>query len=253
MAAVTPALEVNGLIKRYPGAPAPALAGLSLSIAPGEAFGLLGPNGAGKTTAIGIICSLLKADAGRVTAFGQNLPLRGADHRQTIALVPQELALYPTLTVRENIRYFGRAGGLGGRLLEERVAGAIRLADLDEHQDKRIDHCSGGLKRRANLAAALVHAPRVLVLDEPTVGVDAVARSQILAHLGRLRDDGMALLYTTHYLEEAQALCQRVAILDRGQVVAEGQPAELLAANPGCRTLEDLFLQRTGHAIEDAP
>lgn len=244
-------LEVKQLVKSYPGAARPALDRLEFSVHAGEAYGLLGPNGAGKTTAISIMCTLLRPNAGSVCLAGTDIQTDLASVRQLIGLVPQEIALYPRLTGRENLRYFGRLYGLKGLTLEERIIEALELVQLADHADRLVEVYSGGMKRRANLAAGLLHAPRLLFLDEPTVGIDAQSRNLILENLLRLKEEGMTLVYTTHYMEEAQQLCDRVGIMDGGRLVAEGTADELIAGNSGCTSLETLFLQLTGRQLRD--
>ena len=244
-------LQVEDLVKVYPGASVAAVNGLDFSVRGGEIFGLLGPNGAGKTTAISIICTLLRQSSGRVLLGGHDTALHPAAVRDLFGLAPQELALYPTLSARENLRYFGRLYGLSGRALAHRIDHCLTLVGLLENADTRVDAYSGGMKRRANLAAAILHAPRLLILDEPTVGIDAQSRHLILENLKGLRAAGMTILYTTHYMEEAEQLCSRVAVMDRGRIIATGTPDELIGQVPGCGNLEHFFLQLTGKALRD--
>jgi ABC-2 type transport system ATP-binding protein len=171
--------------------------------------------------------------------------------RQLFGLAPQELALYPGLTARENLRYFGRLYGLRGRALEARIDECLDRVGLLEGGDRRIDVYSGGMKRRANLAAAIIHRPRLLFLDEPTVGVDPQSRNMILENLAAFRASGMTIIYTTHYMEEAEQLCSRVGIMDNGTIIASGSPQELLSGHPGCANLEEIFLQLTGKQLRD--
>ena len=171
--------------------------------------------------------------------------------RKMVGLAPQEIALYETLSARENITYFGRMYGLKGEGLKARVGECLAAVGLSSHADRQVAVFSGGMKRRANLAAAIVHAPGLLFLDEPTVGVDAQSRALIMDLLHRLKRDGTAMVYTTHYMEEVEALCDRVVIMDAGHMIAEGPPADLLAAHPDTQSLGDLFLKLTGRTLRD--
>ncbi len=244
-------LRVENLVKFYRGSTVPALNGLDFAVFSGEIFGLLGPNGAGKTTAISIICTLLRQSGGQVTLCSENTVTNPTAVRALFGLAPQEIALYPTLTARENLRYFGRLHGLTGRTLATRLDECLELTGLSDKADMRIDCYSGGMKRRANLAAAILHTPRLLVLDEPTAGIDTQSRNMLLENLKGLRDVGMTILYTTHYMEEAEHLCSRVAIMDRGSIIAAAPPAELISQVAGCSNLEDIFLHLTGRQLRD--
>lgn len=246
-----PFLAVRGLVKVYPGTVRPAVDGLTVEVAEGEAFGLLGPNGAGKTTSLSVLCTLLRPTAGTVALGGIDVVRHPREARRLLGLVPQEIALYPRLTARENLRYFGRLHGLRGRELEERVAEALALVRLEEHAGRPVGLFSGGMKRRANLAAGVLHRPRILFLDEPTVGIDAQSRNLILDYLARLNKAGTTLVYTTHYMEEAQQLCSRVAIMDGGRIIDEGAPGGLIARHAGCGCLEEVFLHLTGRHLRD--
>ena len=244
-------LRVEQLVKLYPGAALPAVNGLDFSVRSGEIFGLLGPNGAGKTTAISIICTLLRPTSGTAILCDHDVAKDPAAVRDLFGLAPQDIALYPSLTARENLRYFGRLYGLSGRALASRIDQCLALVGLLDNADTRVDLYSGGMKRRANLAAAILHAPRLLVLDEPTVGIDAQSRNMILENLKGLRDTGTTILYTTHYMEEAEQLCNRIAVMDRGRIIATGTPAALIGEVEGCRNLEEFFLHLTGKALRD--
>ena len=205
-----------------------AVDGVSFDIAAGEIYGLLGPNGAGKTTTIKMVCGLLHPDRGTVTVGGRS----AADDlsaRSLVGYVPQDVALYPDLTARENLLFLGRLYRLKGSVLDERVAEALELTDLGERAADRVDSFSGGMKRRLNIAAGLLHHPALLVLDEPTVGVDPQSRHAILERVQALGRTGMAVLYTTHYMEEAERICDRVGIIDHGRLAAEGTRRELVA------------------------
>jgi ABC-2 type transport system ATP-binding protein len=193
-----------------------------------ETYGLLGPNGAGKTTTIRMVCGLLHRDAGSVHVGGLLVDGGAGDARALIGYVPQEIALYPDLSARENLRFFGRLYKLAKAELAARVEEVLELVDLRERGDDRVSSFSGGMRRRLNIGAGLVHRPRLLVLDEPTVGVDPQSRHAILEAVRRFGESGTAVLYTTHYMEEAERLCDRVGIIDRGRIVAEGTHRELV-------------------------
>lgn len=244
-------LRVRRLVKTYRGAATPAVDGIDFTVRRGEIFGLLGPNGAGKTTVLSIICTLLRPTSGSVTLCSQDTSHRPARLRSLFGLAPQEIALYPSLTARENLRFFGRLYGLSGRVLRRRIEECLALVGLSDRGGTRIETYSGGMKRRANLAAAILHAPRILFLDEPTVGIDVQSRNLILENLKSLRDDGATIVYTTHYMEEAENLCERVVIMDRGKIVAEGAPRSLIAGMDGCANLEESFLRLTGRRLRD--
>ncbi|WP_367325302.1 ABC transporter ATP-binding protein [Streptomyces sp. HUAS ZL42] len=220
-------LDCAHLVRRF--GDRTAVDDVSLSIAPGETYGLLGPNGAGKTTTIRMVCGLLRPDAGTVHVAGLPVSTAAGPAKQLIGFVPQDVALYPDLSVRENLRFFGRLYRLSRRRLERRVDEVLDLVDLGSRAGDRVDSLSGGMRRRLNIGAGLVHSPTLLVLDEPTVGVDPQSRHAILESVTRFGEEGMAVLYTTHYMEEAERLCDRVGIIDRGRLVAEGSTRELVA------------------------
>ena len=205
-----------------------AVDGVSLTISKGETFGLLGPNGAGKTTAISMICGLLKPDEGSVVVAGEQIATTSTRGRAAIGLVPQDLAIYPDLTGEENLRFFGHLYGMSGDSLAGRVAEVLDLVGLSDRKDDHTKEYSGGMKRRLNIGIGLLHKPQLLVLDEPTVGVDPQSRNAILESVENLSTEGMAVLYTTHYMEEAERLCDRVAIIDEGKIQAEGTRRELV-------------------------
>jgi ABC-2 type transport system ATP-binding protein len=221
-----PVLSASGLTKRF--GDRVAVDGVSLSIAPGETYGLLGPNGAGKTTTISMVCGLVVPDGGSVAVAGRPVRPDDPEGKARIGLVPQEIALYPDLTARENLAFFGRLQGLRRAELAERVGAVLALVGLAERADDRVDTYSGGMKRRANIAAGLLHEPDLLVLDEPTVGVDPQSRNAILESIEELGGAGLSVLYTTHYMEEAERLCDRIGIIDEGRLVAEGTRDELV-------------------------
>jgi ABC-2 type transport system ATP-binding protein len=219
-------LRCEGLRKSY--GDRQAVKGVSFSIAEGECYGLLGPNGAGKTTTISMLCGLAIPDEGEVTVDG----FQGGtlEAKAAVGYVPQDLALYPDLSAVENLTFFGQLYGLGGKELHARIGETLELVGLADRGKDRIGTYSGGMKRRANMAAGLLHRPKLLVLDEPTVGVDPQSRNSILETVGRL---GIAVLYTTHYMEEAARLCDRIGIIDDGQLVAEGTAEVLIATHGG--------------------
>jgi ABC-2 type transport system ATP-binding protein len=202
---------------------------VSFTIAAGETYGLLGPNGAGKTTTISIVCGLLEADAGEVAVAGERMTIRAVAAREAVGYVPQDLAIYPDLTARENLSFFGRLQGMRGPGLGARIGEVLEVVGLADRADERTDRFSGGMKRRLNIAVGMLHEPRLLLLDEPTVGVDPQSRNAILDAVAQLGREGMAVLYTTHYMEEAERLCDRVGIIDHGEIKAEGTRRELVS------------------------
>jgi len=206
-----------------------AVDGVGFEIAPGETYGLLGPNGAGKTTTISMICGLLRRDGGEVTVAGASLDRDPGQVKAAIGYVPQDVALYPDLSGLENLRFWGRMYGLAGRDLAERVEATLEVVGLTERAGDKVADYSGGMQRRLNIAAGMLHRPRLLVLDEPTAGVDPQSRNAILGNVEALGGQGIGVLYTTHYMEEAERLCDRVGIIDQGRLIAEGTRRELVA------------------------
>jgi ABC-2 type transport system ATP-binding protein len=223
-------LELDGLRKTYAGTV--AIDGLSLRLEPGEVFGLLGPNGAGKTTLVSLAVGLLEPDAGSVSIAGLGSPTR-PEVRKQIGLAPQSLAIYDNLSARENLDFFAAMQGLDAATRARRVSEALAFVGLAERGDQRPKHFSGGMSRRLNLAAALVHEPALLLLDEPTVGVDPQSRNLLLDNVAALRERGRTILYTTHAMDDAARLCDRVGILDHGKLLAVDTVAGLLAKHAG--------------------
>lgn len=221
-------VEANDLVKQYPGSPEPAVRGVSFTIQQGEIFGFLGPNGAGKTTSISMLSCLLKPTGGSATVAGFDIVRQSAEVKRRIGLVPQDLALYPTLSARDNLLFFGRIYRLKGSDLRQRVDDALKMVGLFGRAGDAVETFSGGMKRRVNIAAGLLHRPEVLFLDEPTVGVDPQSRNFIFENVETLNKDGLTVLYTTHYMEEAQRLCDRVAIIDQGRIIALDTPKALI-------------------------
>jgi ABC-2 type transport system ATP-binding protein len=222
----TPILIVENLWKSY--AKTVALQGLTFEVSRGEFFGLLGPNGAGKTTTIGLLSGLIEPNRGHVTIDGVDLFSRPMEAKARLGLVPQSFALYPTLCARDNLVFFGRIYGLKGKHLRERIARVLEIVELTDRVNQTVATFSNGMKRRLNIAAGLLHEPEILILDEPTVGVDTQSRNAILGSINSLNKSGVTVLYTTHYIEEAQRLCDRVAVIDQGKIIALDSPAHLI-------------------------
>ncbi len=219
-------LTVQELHKAY--GDVQAVRGISFQVARGEIFGLLGPNGAGKTTTVSILTGLLAPDQGQITMDGISFQKMPREVKSRLGLVPQDLALYPTLSARDNLYFFGRLYGLKGKTLRERVETVLEIVQLTPRARDAVQTFSGGMKRRLNIAVGLLHEPELLFLDEPTVGVDPQSRNAVFESVEALNRAGLTILYTTHYMEEAQRLCHRVAIMDQGQIVALDTPAALI-------------------------
>jgi ABC-2 type transport system ATP-binding protein len=228
---------------------------VSFSLAGGQLIGLLGPNGAGKTTTVSMIAGLLTPDAGEVLVGGRRLAGDTDPAKRRIGLVPQDLALYDELTARDNLRFFGALYNLSGRTLDSAIGNAMALVELSDRLKDRVKTFSGGMKRRLNLAAGLLHDPDILLLDEPTVGVDPQSRNAIFDNLETLKRRGKALLYTTHYMEEAERLADRIVVIDHGTVIANDTLSGLqsrVAEIGGVRAnLETVFLTLTGRSLRD--
>jgi len=223
---------------------------VSFSLAKGQLVGLLGPNGAGKTTTVSLIAGLVTPDRGEVLIGGQRLLGDTDPAKRRIGLVPQDLALYDELTARDNLRFFGALYDLRGAALDAAISGVLELVGLTDRAQDRVKNFSGGMKRRLNLAAGLLHDPNILLLDEPTVGVDPQSRNAIFDNLESLKKRGKALLYTTHYMEEAERLADRIVVIDHGKVIADDTLAGL-RSRAGATSLEDVFLTLTGRSLRD--
>ncbi len=208
--------------------PVEAVRGISLEIQEGETFGLLGPNGAGKTTTLSMLSTLLAPSSGDARIFGESLRRNVSEVKRIVGLAPQEISLYPDLTAEENMVFFGRISGVRGRRLHTRVKELLELVGLTPRRGERVRIFSGGMKRRLNLACSLVHAPRLLLLDEPTVGVDPQSRENLFQGIESFASEGTTVIYSTHYMEEAERLCDRIAIMDEGRIAAVGTREELL-------------------------
>lgn len=244
-------IQITQLSKKYKDAEDFSVHNLNLNIEEGEIFGLLGPNGAGKTTLISMLSSLLKPTSGSFSIDGLNYRDNKNELKQMIGIVPQEYALYPSLTAYENLQYFGSMYGLKGDPLKNKILEHIEILGLSKFTHKKIVNFSGGMKRRINLIASILHRPKVLFLDEPTVGVDVQSKNVIIDYLGRLNLEGTTILYTSHHLIEAEQFCTRVAIIDLGSIVCKGTPQTLITQQEGAKNLEDVFLARTGKALRD--
>ncbi|MBN2162015.1 MAG: ABC transporter ATP-binding protein [Pontiellaceae bacterium] len=237
-------IKVDGLAKRYKDVP--ALNGISFEVSRGQTFGLLGPNGAGKTTAISILCGLVRADGGTVALAGQTDPTR-PEVRRVLGLAPQSLAIYEDLSAQKNLEFFARLYGYSGKNLSRRVDFCLDVAQLTERRRHRVGTFSGGMKRRLNLACALLHEPDILLLDEPTVGVDPQSRNLIFDTIDRLKEGGATILYTTHYMEEAERLCDRVAIVDHGLLLDVDRVDALIENHGG---LSHISLELSGPVVD---
>lgn len=245
------AIEINALNKHYPGAFAPALDNLSLKVSEQKIVGLLGPNGAGKTTTINIICGLVAPDSGSASVFGVDCSKDTTAIRSQIGVVPQQIALFPNLSARENFRYIGKLYNIDKKYVDERSEDLLKRLGLTKHADKRVARYSGGMKRRANIIASLLHYPEILILDEPTAGVDVQSRAMILDFIKEYQKLGKTILYTSHLLDEAEKVCDEVVIIDEGKYITGGTPGSLIATTDACNHLEEVFLHYTGHSVRD--
>ncbi|WP_190277253.1 ABC transporter ATP-binding protein [Taibaiella lutea] len=244
-------IQIENLRKHYPGAENTALQGLSLNFKKGIIAGLLGPNGAGKTTTISIICGLVKADSGLAKVLELDCSNDIIEIKKKIGVVPQQFALYPQLTGKENLEYVGRLYNIPSKSLKGKVSEMLAHFGLEKHANKRVSQYSGGMKRRANIIAGLLHNPELLILDEPTAGVDVQSRNMILDFLKQYNVQGNTIIYTSHLLEEAEKICDDVAIIDEGKLIAQASPKQLIASAEGCNSLEDVFLFYTGRTVRE--
>ncbi|MFD2561944.1 ABC transporter ATP-binding protein [Aquimarina rubra] len=247
----TPLIQIKQVSKQYKGATFLSLDAVDLQINRGEVYGLLGPNGAGKTTLISILCGLIKPTSGEVLISGKSFKTDDKEIRKTIGVVPQEYALYPKLTAKENLLYFGSMFGMKKSELKPIVSTHLDQLGLLPFADKKIKTFSGGMKRRVNLIAGILHNPELLFLDEPTVGVDVQSKQAITTKLQELNKAGTTIIYTSHHLREAQDLCSLVGIIDSGKIIAENTPAKLISETEDARNLEDVFIELTGRELRD--
>jgi ABC-2 type transport system ATP-binding protein len=231
-----PFLSVQHLVHRY--GSHHAVNDISFTVDAGQCFGLLGPNGAGKSTLLSILSCYRQATAGEALLLGQSLSPQNQDIRSAIGLAPQEIAVYGPLTARENLLFFGKLYGRYGKQLHDRVSSLLEAVGLTNKADSRVETFSGGMQRRMNLAAALVHQPKLLLLDEPTAGVDPQSRNHLFEEIRRCNQSGTTIIYTTHYMEEVEALCDTVAIMDHGKLIANSSIGNLLQLMPSTVTVE---------------
>ncbi|HEV7424874.1 MAG TPA: ABC transporter ATP-binding protein [Thermoanaerobaculia bacterium] len=246
-------LQIENVVKTF--ANRRALDGVSLELRPSEVLGLLGPNGAGKSTLVRTIMGRVQPDSGSVIIFGKPAPAGDPDARVEVGVVPQEIALYPNLSSHENLTVFGRYLGLSGKTLDDAITHSLDWAALTDRGKEPVKSFSGGMKRRLNMAVGVLHRPRVLLLDEPTVGVDPQSRERIYQMIESLRADGVSLIYTTHYMEEAERLCDRIAVIDSGRVIATGTKDELVRNTIGTKrevVVEFADGSHVTHLIDDA-
>ncbi len=245
-----PIINISHLSKIYRGNNKFTVNNLSLSINEGEIFGLLGPNGAGKTTTIGILCGLRTFDTGEVYINGYSVRNEMDKIKQYIGVVPQDIALYPTLTAYENLKVFGGIYRIEKKELNEKINYLLSIFGLEHSKNRTINKYSGGMKRRVNLIAGLLHNPKILFLDEPTVGIDVQSRHVILENLKKINSEGTTIIYTSHHLSEAEDFCTSIALMDEGKIICEGTPKQLIEQENVCN-LEELFLQKTGKKLRD--
>lgn len=244
-------VRIQSITKQYKGSVQPAIADLTLQIPNGSVFGLLGPNGAGKSTLVMMLCGLMNPDSGSISVLGMDVKQFGPSIRKRIGVAPQEIALFPTLTAYENLMYFGKMYGLKTEHIRQQITGYLEIFGLTDKAHKRVQTFSGGMKRRLNLITALLHDPTLLVLDEPTAGVDVQSRNILLDFLMTLKSKNITIIYSSHFLEEAEKICTRLAIIDEGKLITEGSPDTLIGEHADCTTLESLFLKLTGKHIRD--
>lgn len=229
-------IKINDLVKKY--GDFIAVDNISLDIEEGQIYGLLGPNGAGKSTTISILCGILKSTRGEIEVLGEDINNGKFNNKRLMGLVPQNIALYDDYSAYENIKFFGSLYGLRGKKLEEKIDKALEFTGLTDVKYKRAKEFSGGMLRRLNIACAIVHEPKIIIMDEPTVGIDPQSRNHILESVRKLNEAGATIIYTSHYMEEIEAICSKIAIIDHGKVIVEGTKEELKNIVSDKRTLE---------------
>ncbi|MEY8761496.1 ABC transporter ATP-binding protein [Chryseobacterium tongliaoense] len=244
-------IEIKNLYKKYKNAEEFSVNDISLNIEKNEIYGILGPNGAGKTTLISMLSGLIKPTSGQFKINGLSPQKHSFKIKQIIGIVPQEYALYPTLTAKENLLFFGSLYGLKHKNLHKTINESLEIMGLSKFADKKVEQFSGGMKRRCNLIAGTLHNPKVLFLDEPTVGVDVQSKKVIIDFLQELNKNGTCIIYTSHHLSEAEEFCTKIAIIDKGKIHAVGTPEELVSQIASAENLEDVFISLTGKELRD--
>lgn len=247
----TSVVHLEHLTKQYIKSSKPAVSNVSIDIPEGAVFGLLGPNGAGKSTTVMLLCGLMRPDSGSVSVMGLSMLDHGQVIRKKIGVAPQEIALFPSLTAYENLFYFGRMYGLNAAFIREQIKKYLQVFGLTEKAKKPVHTFSGGMKKRLNLIAALLHQPKLVILDEPTAGVDVQSRNMILDFLRDLKAQGTTIIYSSHVLEEAERICSHLGIIDEGKLIINGTRSAVMGEHPDCQNLEQLFLKLTGKNIRD--
>lgn len=244
-------IKINALSKKYKKSTRFAVDAIDLEIPSGGIFGVLGPNGAGKTTLISMLCGLIKPTSGNFSINGLNYQENPMELKQSIGVVPQEYSLYPSLTAWENLQYFGAMYGIPAKELDQLIEEQLKNNGLEDFAHKKINSFSGGMKRRVNLIAGILHQPKVLFLDEPTVGVDVHSKAVIIQNLKKINKTGTTIIYTSHHLREAEFFCDTVAIIDHGKIISVDKPEVLIQNTPNAIHLEDVFLSLTGIKLRD--
>lgn len=244
-------VEIKNIRKKYKNSAHSAIDDLSLTVPSQSIFGLLGPNGAGKTTLISMLCGLFKVDSGEIWVNKKNLATHLNETKQSIGVVPQEIALYAKLTAYENLMFLGQMYGIETVELKKRIWENLETLGLKDNAHQQIQTFSGGMKRRVNLIAGILHHPKLLILDEPTVGVDIQSKAAIMERLKRLNaEQGTTIFYTSHHLHEAEDFCSHIAIIDEGKLITQGKTSDLIKEN-NCSTIEEVYLKITGHRFRD--
>lgn len=242
-------LEIKKITKAFAGKK--VVDDVSFTVKTGEAYGLLGPNGAGKSTTINMLAGLFKPDAGQITIAGYDLVNEKQKAQSCLGIVPQDIALYQEFSAEYNLRFWGSMYNISSKLLTERIEEVLDIIGLSDRRKDKVETFSGGMKRRVNIGCALLHKPQLLIMDEPTVGIDPQSRNHILEMVKQFNKQGMTVLYTSHYMEEVQQLCEKVAIMDHGKLLLTGNIQAIIAEHENCDNLESVFLQLTGRGLRD--